>query len=67
MSGVSDGFGSVLALILSVLILQMLSTGFHMLLRGMSGSAFFKDFSWGALLIIFFIIQYSRAGKIAKE
>jgi simple sugar transport system permease protein len=67
MSGVSDGFGSVLALILSVFILQMLSTGFHMLLRGMSGSAFFKDFSWGALLIIFFIIQYSRAGKTAKE
>ena len=67
MSGVSNGFGNVLALILSVFILQMLSTGFHMLLRGVSGSAFFKDFSWGALLIIFFIIEYSRSGKKAQE
>ena len=66
MSGVSNGFGNVLALILSVFILQMLSTGFHMLLRGVSGSAFFKDFSWGVLLIIFFIIEYSRSGKKAQ-
>ncbi len=64
MAGVSSGFGNVIALVLVVFILQILSTGFHMYFSGLRGSSFFKDFAWGVLLIIFFIINhYSRGRK----
>jgi simple sugar transport system permease protein len=52
------GFGSVLNIFISVLILQIISTGFHMLLTGVRGSSFFKDFSWGVLMILIFIVNY---------
>lgn len=52
------GFGSVINIFISVLILQVISTGFNMLLRGVSGGSFFKDFSWGVLMILIFIANY---------
>ncbi len=58
LAGMAPGFGSVINVFISVLILQLLSTGFHMVLLGVRGSSFFKDFSWGILLIIIFIINY---------
>jgi len=48
---------------ITVFILQVISTGFHMLLVGIRGSAFFKDFVWGLLLILIFIINYYTKNK----
>lgn len=67
LGGVSPGFGNVAGVVLAVFILQMLSTGFHMLLMGVRGSAFFKDFSWGVLLILFLIIGYFMRGRKGSE
>lgn len=67
MAGVSPGFGKVIAVVLVVFILQMLSTGFHMVFLGLRGSSFFKDFSWGVLLILFFIINHFTSGRKAGE
>jgi simple sugar transport system permease protein len=58
LAGVLPGFGKVIDIFLAVIILQILSTGFHMVLLGVRGSSFFKDFAWGVLLIIIFIINY---------
>ncbi len=59
LAGLQQGFGNVANIFLSVIILQVLSTGSHMLLRGVRGSSFFKDFSWGLLLVAILIINYS--------
>ncbi len=58
LGGISPGFGNVIGILLATFILQVMSTGFHMLLLGVRGSSFFKDFSWGTLLIVFLIIDY---------
>jgi len=58
LAGMAPGFGSVVNVFISVLILQLLSTGFHFVLLGVRGSSFFKDFSWGILLIIIFVVNY---------
>jgi simple sugar transport system permease protein len=64
LAGIVAGFGNVLNVFITVLVLQIISTGFHMVLAGVSGSSFFKDFIWGLLLIIIFIINYfSRLRK----
>jgi len=67
LAGVIPGFGNVINVFITVIILQMLSTGFHMLLLGVRGSSFFKDFSWGVLLILIFIINYFMRGKASRE
>lgn len=58
LGGISPGFGNVIGILFATFILQVLSTGFHMLLLGVRGSSFFKDFSWGTLLIVFLVIDY---------
>lgn len=58
LAGVHHGFGNVVNIFIAMLILQGLSTGFQMLLQTVRGSTFFKDFSWGVLLIIIFVINY---------
>lgn len=64
LAGVVSGKGNVINIFITVLILQVISTGFHMLLAGVRGSSFFKDFAWGILLILIFIINYlSRMRK----
>ena len=63
LAGVISGKGSVLNIFITVLILQIISTGSHMLLAGVRGSSFFKDFAWGVLLIIIFIINYFSHGR----
>ena len=67
LAGILPGFGSVLNVFIAVLILQILSTGFHMVLLGVRGSSFFKDFSWGVLLILIFIINYFARFRKARE
>ncbi len=55
LAGISPGFGSIAALILATFILQMISTGFYMLLMTVPGGGFFKNFFWGAFLILVLI------------
>jgi simple sugar transport system permease protein len=50
----SGGFGRIAGVVVAVLTLQFLSTGFNML----HISNFFKDFIWGALLIMVMIMNY---------
>lgn len=56
-SGAEPGFGSALNVVLAVFVFQMLSTGFDMLLVGLPGSSFFKQFAWGMVFVLFFIIN----------
>ncbi|MCJ7519366.1 MAG: ABC transporter permease [Anaerolineaceae bacterium] len=67
LAGVVSGSGNVINVFITVLILQITSTGFHMLLAGVRGSSFFKDFVWGVLLILIFIINYFSRGKRNRE
>ena len=67
LAGVIAGFGNVFNVFVTVLILQIISTGFHMMLAGVHGSSFFKDFVWGLLLIIIFVINYFSRKKNSTE
>ncbi len=49
---VTGGFGKVLGVLLALVTLQFLSTGFNMLLVRFGGSNFFRDFAWGLLLLV---------------
>ena len=49
---VTGGFGKVFGVILALVALQFLSTGFNMLLVSFGGSNFFRDFAWGLLLLV---------------
>ncbi len=66
LAGVVPGFGSVVDIFIAVLILQVLSSGFTMKLAGIRGSSFFKDFAWGVLLIIIFIVNYLTRLRASK-
>ena len=48
---VTGGSGRLAGVALALAALQMLSTGFNMLLLRFSGSNFFRDFAWGLLLL----------------
>ncbi len=67
LANINPGFGNVFNVFIAVLILQVLSTGFNMLLLGVSGSSFFKDFSWGVLMILIFVINYFLQGRKAQQ
>ncbi len=63
LGGVSytGGFGTVSGLVLSVLCIQFLSTGLNMLMLELSGSSaaiFFRQFAWGALLLMVMVLNY---------
>ena len=67
LAGVMAGSGKVINVFITVLILQVISTGFHMLLVGLRGSSFFKDFVWGLLLIFIFVVNYFTHGLDNKK
>ena len=54
MGGISvlGGKGKMTGVLISTVLLQMVSTGFNMLLYRQSGGNFFRDFVWGALLVL---------------
>ncbi len=63
LGGVSytGGKGTISGLVLAVLCLQFLSTGLNMLMLQLSGSSaaiFFRQFAWGALLLIVMVANY---------
>ena len=62
LGGVSytGGAGTISGLVLAVLSLQFLSTGLNMLLLELSGSSaalFFRQFAWGALLLLVMVFN----------
>jgi simple sugar transport system permease protein len=72
LGGVSytGGFGTVSGLVLAVLCLQFLSTGLNMLMLDLSGSSaaiFFRQFAWGALLILVMVINTVSANRQARR
>ncbi|BCX03041.1 MAG: ABC transporter permease [Candidatus Roseilinea sp.] len=54
----AGGSGRLLGIVLAILALQFVSTGLNMLLLAVSGGQFFKEFAWGALLLIIMVINY---------
>lgn len=63
LGGVSyiGGFGRISGVVLAVLCIQFLSTGLNMLMLELSGSSaaiFFRQFAWGALLLIVMVLNY---------
>lgn len=72
LGGVSytGGFGTMSGLVLAVLCLQFLSTGLNMLMLNLSGSSaaiFFRQFAWGALLILVMVINTISTQRQAKR
>ncbi len=76
LGGVSytGGFGTVAGVVLAVLSIQFLSTGLNMLmlqLFGSSAAIFFRQFAWGALLLLVMVINYytekRRNRVVARE
>ncbi len=60
------GFGKISGLVLAILSLQFLSTGLNMLLFRYSGSNFFKEFAWGALLLLVMVTNYISNERRAR-
>ena len=58
----NGGFGKVKGIVLAVLILQVLSSGFNMF---PAISNFYRDLIWGAVLII--IISVNHIGDSTKD
>ncbi|MDW8396451.1 MAG: ABC transporter permease [Anaerolineae bacterium] len=54
----AGGSGRVAGIVLAILALQFVSTGLNMLLLAVSGGQFFKEFAWGALLLIIMVVNY---------
>ncbi len=52
------GSGRIVGVLLAVFALQILSTGLNQLLRDFSGANFFKEFSWGLLLLVVLLVNY---------
>lgn len=72
LGGVSynGGFGSIAGVVLAVLCLQFLSTGLNMLMlemSGSSGSQFFRQFAWGALLLLVMVANYYSEQRRLKR
>ena len=62
---VSGGHGRLAGVVLALISLQMLSTGFNMLLSRYSGSNFFRDFAWGFLLLFVMACARVKSGPLA--
>ena len=66
LGGVSvfGGAGRLIGVLWAVVILQLLSTGFNMLLLHVSDGTFFRDFVWGLLLLaVMTITTRLKAGR----
>lgn len=65
---VSGGFGKLSGVVLGLIALQFLSTGFNMVLLKFTGSNFFRDFAWGLLLLLVMVINYySNVQKLKSK
>lgn len=57
----AGGFGTVAGLVLAMLSLQFLSSGFNMLRLGGSFSNYFRELIWGAVLLLVMVVNYLDA------
>lgn len=63
LGGVSatGGFGTISGMVLAILSIQFLSTGLNMLMLDLfpsSAAIFFRQFAWGALLLLVMVMNY---------
>jgi len=64
----SGGSGRIAGIVLAILALQFVSTGMNMLLFTISGGQFFKEFAWGALLLIIMVANsYSERRRLSPR
>jgi simple sugar transport system permease protein len=56
--GVAGGSGKVSGVFMALVLLQLLSTSLNILLYRFPGANFFKNFAWGALLLIIMVVNY---------
>lgn len=57
----TGGFGTVSGMVLAILSIQFLSTGLNMLMLNLfpsSAAIFFRQFAWGALLLLVMVLNY---------
>jgi simple sugar transport system permease protein len=64
---VSGGSGRVAGVVLALVSLQMLSTGFNMILVNTGDSNFFKNFAWGVLLLLVVSLSRLSFGRIRRR
>jgi simple sugar transport system permease protein len=64
---VSGGSGRVAGVVLALVSLQMLSTGFNMILVNTGDSNFFKNFAWGVLLLVVVSLSRVSFGRIRRR
>jgi len=62
-SSAGRGFGAVSGVVIAVLSLQFLSSGFNML----RFSNFAKEFTWGAFLLNFMVLNYFYNKRTKKR
>lgn len=63
----AGGSGRLAGIVLAILALQFVSTGLNMLLLAVSGGQFFKEFAWGALLLIIMVVNYFSEQRRMKR
>jgi simple sugar transport system permease protein len=62
----NGGSGRIAGVVLAILGLQFLSTGFNMLLVTYSGSNFFREFAWGVLLLVVMLIDALPPRRLSR-
>lgn len=62
----AGGAGRLAGIVMAILALQFVSTGLNMLLLSVSGGQFFKEFAWGALLLIIMVVNYFSERRGSK-
>lgn len=72
LGGVSTtgGFGSISGMILAVFSIQFLSTGLNFLMLDLfpsSAAIFFRQFAWGALLLLVMVLNYYDAKRRNRQ
>lgn len=63
---INGGYAKVSGIVLALLLMQIISTSFNMLLAGNTGANFFKNFAWGALLLAIMVLEYFAANRRRK-
>lgn len=64
---VTGGRGKVGGVVLALVCLQLLSTGFNMLLAGHGDSNFFKSFAWGLLLLVVVSVNAAIGSGVGRR
>lgn len=64
---INGGYGKTSGIMLSILLLQLISTSFNMLLREYPGANFFKNFAWGFLLLLIIVLKSNNWEEIFKK